>query len=424
MKFIRTFPQMFRLATRQQQNGRDRAGRSGNGGSNSMRRVTFVITSMPVGGAETLLVNLMRRFDSRRIQPDIVCLKEPGPLGDEIAKEFPIVSNLIGGKCDVRVLWRLIAHFRDRRSDVVITVGAGDKMFWGRMAAWIAGVPGIASALHSTGWPDGVGRLNRLLDPITDAYIAVADSHGEFLRDFEHFPANKVVVVRNGVDCQRFGGDQFEPEQIRDDVRRELGVSPTTPLVGIVAALRSEKNHSMFVAAAKLVLAAQPDTHYLIIGEGPERATIEAAAKQHGIADRIHLLGNRSDTPRLLTALDVFALSSLNEASPVSILEALACSVPVVATDVGSVAETVRPGQTGCLVESEDTNAMADAIIDLLADGEKRKRFGNTGRQWVARSGSLDAMVLGYTELIERLSTNPPRRTKLSVERLEVATKG
>jgi hypothetical protein len=154
-------------------------------------RCQFLITSMPVGGAETLLVNLLRRLDPTRIAPEVVCLKSPGPLGESIADEFPFHSGLTRGKLDPFVLPRLVRLMRRRRVDAVVTVGAGDKMFWGRLAAWIAGVPVIASALHSTGWPDGVGRLNRLLTPLTDAFIAVADSHGEFLRDFERFPPRK-----------------------------------------------------------------------------------------------------------------------------------------------------------------------------------------------------------------------------------------
>ncbi len=137
-------------------------------------RTLFVITSMPVGGAEVLLDNLIRRFDRQRIAPELCCLKELGPLGEELAGEFPVHANLIGGKLDIAVLWRLVRLMRRRKIDAVVTVGAGDKMFWGRLAAKLAGVPVICSALHSTGWPDGVGRLNRWLTPITDGFIGVA----------------------------------------------------------------------------------------------------------------------------------------------------------------------------------------------------------------------------------------------------------
>lgn len=362
-------------------------------------RCVFVITSMPVGGAETLLVNMMRKMDPARITPEVVCLKEPGPLGQQIAGEFPVHSDLIRGKFDLRVLGKLVKLLHRRRADMVVTVGAGDKMFWGRLAAHIAGVPVIASALHSTGWPDGVGKLNRTLTRITDAFIGVADSHGKFLQEFEKFPADKVHVIRNGVDCERFAPNA----EARADVRRELGVAPETPLVGIVAALRSEKNHAMLVRAAAMMRNQHPDARWLIIGDGPERGLIETTAAELAIADRIVLLGTRHDTPRLVSALDVFTLCSLNEASPVSILEALACEVPVVATDVGSIGESIIDGKTGYLIASQDVDAMADSVSKLLADPSARRSMGRAGRDLVQATGSLESMVEGYTRLGQEL---------------------
>ena len=358
-------------------------------------RCLFVITSMPVGGAETLLVNMIRRMNRQGFSPEVACLKEAGPLGEQIADEFPVHAHLLHGKWDLRVLPRLTRLMSARRIDAVITVGAGDKMFWGRLAAWIAGVPVIASALHSTGWPDGVGRLNRWLTPITDAFIAVADSHGQFLREFERFPNRKVRVIRNGVDVSRF---HVDPEAEKD-VRQEFGLSVDVPLIGIVAALRSEKNHAMLVRAAAALRQTHPSAHWLVIGDGPERAAIEGLAEELGVRDRVHMLGTRYDTPRLLAALDVFTLCSLNEASPVSILEALACGVPVVATDVGSVSESVVEGETGLLVPSEDDQAYVAALGRMLDDPSSRAVMGAAGRDLVVRSGSLESMVSGYENL-------------------------
>lgn len=374
----------------------------------------FVITSMPVGGAETLLVNLMRRMDPGVVRPEVICLKESGPLGIEIADEFPVHSDLIGGKYDITVLPRLARLMRKRKADAVITVGAGDNMFWGRLAAKMVGVPVIGSALHSTGWPDGVGRLNRMLTRITDAFIGVADSHGEFLRTFEKFPADKVHVIRNGIDC-----DRFHPSaecRTSPNVREELGLAPETPLIGIVAALRSEKNHSMLIQAAAKLRQKHPDLHTLIIGEGPERATIEPLIQEWGLTDRVHLLGNRGDTPRLLAAMNVFTLCSLNEASPVSILEALACETPVVATDVGSISETVLPGQTGELVPSEDVQSFVAAIDTLLNDAESRSQLGRNGRELVQATGSLQSMVDGYQTLVHQIFAENSGAKKRSVE--------
>jgi glycosyltransferase involved in cell wall biosynthesis len=369
-------------------------------------RVLFVQTSMPVGGAETLLVNLVRRLDPKRFAPEVVCLKEPGPLGELLAEEgYPVHLGLLAGKFDLRVLPRLVALLRRRRIDAVVTVGAGDKMFWGRLAARLAGVPVVASALHSTGWPDGVGRLNRLLTPLTDAFIAVAEPHGRFLVEFERFPKRKVRVIPNGVDT-----DRFAPAPHASAVREELGVGPTTPLVGILAALRPEKNHELFVRAAARVRQVFPEALFVVVGEGPERGTIERIGDELGLYDpakpasgSLRLLGNRSDVPAVLAALDVLTLTSHNEANPVSILEAMSCGIPVVATDVGSVAESVVEGQTGYLVAAGDEAALAERVVGLVSDQLLAKGLGAAGRRRVLERSSLEVMVGGYERLLTEL---------------------
>lgn len=358
-------------------------------------RVMFLVTSMPVGGAETLLVNLIRRLDRERFVPEVCCLKDRGPLGDVLAGEIPVHSGLLGGKYDVRILRRLSRLFVQRRIDAAITVGAGDKMFWGRLAAWRARVPVIASALHSTGWPDGIGRLNRLLTPITDAFIGVAAPHGRHLVEVEGFPTAKVHVIPNGVDT-----DRFRPQPPDATLRTTLGLGPTDRAVVIVAALRPEKNHEMLLEAIARVRQTRPEVKLLVVGEGPERANIDRRAAELGISDAVRMLGNRSDVPAVLATADVFALSSRMEANPVSILEALACEIPVVAPRVGSIPETVRDGETGYLVEPGDASAMADRILDLLRDDEARRAMGAAGRSLVVAHGSLDAMVQGYQRLI------------------------
>ena len=211
-------------------------------------RVLFTITSMPVGGAETLLVELIRRLDRSRFLPELCCMKELGPLGEALVAEVPAHHGLLRRKFDVTVLWRLAALMRRRRIDAVVTVGAGDKMFWGRLAAHLAGVPVIASALHSTGWPDRVQFANRLLAPITDAFIAVAEPHGRYLAAHEGCTAAKIRVIPNGVDVER-----FRPRPRNEALCRQLGLPPDAPVVGIVAALRPEKNHALFLRAAARV---------------------------------------------------------------------------------------------------------------------------------------------------------------------------
>ena len=360
-------------------------------------RVMFLTTSMPVGGAETLLVSLVRGLDRSRFSPEIACLKERGPLGEQLAAEIPVYCRLLRHKFDLRILLRLWRLLRSRQIDAVVTVGAGDKMFWGRLAARLAGVPVVVSALHSTGWPDSIGRLNRLLTPLTDGFVGVADAHAEHLVEHERFPRAKVHTIYNGVDT-----DLFAP---RDGLasRYELGLPPFAPVVGILAALRSEKNHELFLKGAAAIHAALPDSHFLIIGDGPERDKIERLAATLGISEQIHLLGSRSDVPVLLSAIDVLALTSHNEASPVSVLESLSCGVPVVSAKVGSVPETVVHGETGLLFAAGDLEGYISATLEVLNDPSLREQMGSNGRQLVVETRSHTAMIRGYESLLTRL---------------------
>ncbi|MDC0934732.1 glycosyltransferase [Pirellulales bacterium] len=368
--------------------------------------VQFVVTSMPVGGAETLLLNLIRKMDRRRFAPELICLKEPGPLGTELSAEIPVHSQFIGGKYDMRVWWRLWRLMRRQRPAAVITVAAGDNMFWGRLAAWAARVPVIASALHSTGWPDGVGRLNRMLTPLTDAFIGVADAHAEFLVEFERFPQHKVHTIHNGVDVEGFA------PRASASVRERLGIAASAPVVGIVAALRPEKNHALFLEGAQQILRKRGDGKFLIIGDGPEREGLETLAQQLGVAEAVQFLGNRSDVAELLGAFDVLALTSHNEANPVSILEALSSGCPVVASNVGSVSETVVPDETGLLFPKGDVAAYAAAVEQLLASPETCRRLGAEGRRRVVEHWSLEAMTRGYEMLIDEVYAEKTRQPR------------
>lgn len=269
-------------------------------------------------------------------------------------------------------------------------------MFWGRLAAKLARVPVICSALHSTGWPDGVGRLNRWLTPLTDGFIAVAQPHAEYLAQHERFPAERVFTIPNGVDINRFRPNHAQ----RAWLRSELGIADDAQVVGIVAALRPEKNHAQFIKAAREVLRHYPNTHFVIVGEGSERQSIEANLADCRHRSRFHLLGNRSDTERILAGLDLFCLTSRNEANPVSILEALSCCVPVIAPNVGSISETVIDGKTGILTKPLRWEETANAMTSVLQDPLRAARLGRAGRVLVRDYWSLQSMVQGYETLI------------------------
>jgi glycosyltransferase involved in cell wall biosynthesis len=361
-------------------------------------RALFVTTSLDVGGMETLLVNMVRRFDRTRLLPELCCLKQLGALGEELAREIPTFSHVLRHKRDAGVVGRLARLLRERQIDAVVTVGTGgDKMFWGRLAACRAGVPVILSALHSTGLPDRVERVNRLLAPWTDGFIAVAEAHGRYIAEHEGCPAGKVFVVPNGVDVARFA-----PRPANEQLRGALGLAPSAPVAGIVAALRPEKQHELFLRVAARVRQEVTDAQFLVIGDGPRRSMLEEQARQLGVNGAVRFLGTRSDVPELVALLDVLVLTSRMEANPVSILEAMAMGKPVVAPAVGSIPESGLDGQTGYLARPKDEGHLAERVGQLLTDPALAARLGRAARAKAVAGHSLEAMVAGYERLIEQ----------------------
>jgi glycosyltransferase involved in cell wall biosynthesis len=305
---------------------------------------------------------------------------------------------LLAAKFDVRVLWKLTRLLRRGRFDAIVTVGAGDRMFWGRLAAGLARTPVVISALHSTGWPDVVGRLNRMLTPLSSAFVGCAEPHATYLREVERFPAERVHWIPNGVDTAR-----FQPGSNNEKLLVELGIPPRKKIVGLVAQLRPEKNHELFLETAAMVLRSEPQTQFVLVGHGPRRDDLEALAVRLGIAKNVHFLGARRDVPEILKLFDVFCLTSKIEANPVSILEAQATGVPVVATRVGSIPQTVIPGETGYLAESGNAADLCTQLLRLLQDEPHRQQVGAQARANVIRHWSLERMTSGYEDLIERL---------------------
>ncbi len=358
-------------------------------------RVMFIATSLPVGGAERLLAELVHRLDRQRFLPELCCLKYFDRLGESLAAEIPAFTGLLARKYDVSVLWRLKRLLRQRRIDAVVTVGSGDKMFWGRLAGRLAGVPVICSALHSTGLPDHVELPNRLLAPWTDAFIAVAESHGCYLAAKEGCPADKIHVIPNGVDA-----DRFHPRWPDGRLRQEFDLGPDAPVAGIVAALRPEKNHEMFLHVAALVQTAMPAARFLIVGDGPERARLESLAGSLGIGQSVRFAGTRGDIPEVLSLMDVVLLTSRMEACPICLLEAMAVEKPVVATRVGSVPDLVASGRNGYLLAAGDACGMAARVLELLSDRDRAATLGRAGREFVLAHGSVARMVEGYQDLI------------------------
>jgi glycosyltransferase involved in cell wall biosynthesis len=189
----------------------------------------------------------------------------------------------------------------------------------------------------------------------------------------------RFLVVPVGLDLERLASPGCTP----GGLRRELGVGPAMPLVGIVARLVPIKAHEVFLEAARRLSDRFEDIRFVVVGDGERRGELERMRDAMGLARRVVFLGWRSDLDGIYTDLDVVALTSRNEGSPVALIEAMAAGRAVVSTDVGGVADVVQDGATGCLVASGDAGALASTIERLCRDAGERGRLGDAARRHV-----------------------------------------
>jgi glycosyltransferase involved in cell wall biosynthesis len=369
----------------------------------------YVIPDLGVGGAERHVTTLMPNLDRARFAAAVVCVGAEGALFGELIRTGTKATALHRSRRQaLRAVADLVGEMRSFAPDVVITRGYSAEVL-GRIAATVARVPHNVVWVHNhgDGTPRGAVRriVDRVLDRVTTAYFGVAQAQAQYMVDELHCPPEKIHIIYNGVDP-----DRFDPTDDRRAVA-EFGIGSSDRVVGIVAALRPEKDHSTFLRAARLTVDRVPTAKFLIVGEGPMRAEIERHVEVLGLGDRVTLTGCRSDVPAVLRALDVVVLSSYSvECFPMALLEAMAAGRPAVCTAVGGVPELVDEGVTGFLVPARDPSALADRLVGLLTDDELARRMGKAARVRVEEKfslrGSAEAAERALAELVA-LPTSP-----------------
>lgn len=375
-------------------------------------RILFVASSLPVGGAERQIQTLAENLAPDRFVSTFCCAKAPGVIGEELmAAGFTVHSRLIRRRYDLSLIFKLRRLIEREAIDLVYARDELNVIVCGALAAALSGIPVVISE-HSTIRPHRRRRIalvRRLLLPVIDRVIAVAEAHKEYLVRYEGLDPGKIQVIYNGVDPDRF---EVVPST---SLREELDMPRHAPTAGIVAVLRPEKAHDVFLEAAYLVNQALPSTYFLIVGDGPERERLERLADGLGMGSRVRFCGHRSDIPQILAELDVVVLSSdaRRETFPMALLEAMAAGKPVVATRVGSIPEMVLDGITGYLVPLRSPADLAVRLRRLLEDAELRARMGARGRERVKRRFIAERMVRETEGLIEDVIRSRTKKGRL-----------
>lgn len=378
-------------------------------------KVMNIVARLNVGGP-AIHVSLVTQHLNAPINPryesvlvaGTVGLKE-GDMGYYAAERgvTPIIIPSLGRELhpvrDLVTLVALVRLIRQHRPDIVNTHTA-KAGFVGRLAARLAGVPVVVHTFHGHVFHGYFSPaktrvfiwLERLAARLANRIIVLTDGQRDELADtYRIARREKFVVMPLGLELESL----LARPRKTGDVRRLWDIPPDAPLVTIVGRLVPVKNHALFLRAAKLVWDKLPQAHFLIVGDGELRADLEAQAAALGLPQVVHFAGWQREVAPYYADSDVLVISSVNEGTPLTVIEALACGTPVVATAVGGLPDLLHHGELGALAPSEDAEALAAAIISTLGTPPEGDRLRQAARQHysIARlAADLDAL---YTSL-------------------------
>jgi glycosyltransferase involved in cell wall biosynthesis len=353
-------------------------------------RVVEVLATGTNGGAQEHVVGLVNRLDRSRFDVSVVALS-PGSTVRKLTRSgFDVL--VLDEPDDAIAVGALAAHLVDVRPDILHNHMYRAELVGTRAAIGLAEVghrrPYVVSTVHSSRVRSEEDReMLRVLTPHMDQLIAVS-AMIEAKLEQEGRTGAPVRRIYNGVDLSRY--DHTEP---CCTLAEEYGMEPGSQIVGVVARLEPEKGHPTLLEAWPAVLRSVPDAYLLIVGEGSRREALEALARELRIAHRVVFTGRRDDVPSVTAALDVAVLPSYREAQGLSILEALALSRPVVASNVGGIPEMITDGVNGLLVPPHDPDALAAAIVRLLRDHPLADTLGRAGHDMVHDRFAIELMV-------------------------------
>lgn len=370
------------------------------------RKVFFLLDSLNVGGTETQAVELATRLDSDRYDVTLGCLRARGPLLEKLAGTTVSVREFYpkGGFDSVHGMYQMfrLAIFLRRGGFQIVHTHDLYANLLGIPAAVIARVPVIISSQRDLAHLDLYKTRRRVwlrrLQNLSTAVLTNANAVRDAVLAENHFAPQKVRVIHNGVDMERFSHES------RDRAWLAPG-GPNERWIVLVGNMHSDvKGHPWLIGAAGAVTREFPETRFVLVGDGAERKNFERQVAELGLERNFSFLGRRDDVPRVLGCCDIAVLPSKAEGLPNAVLEYLAAGLPTVASRVGGNAEIVQDNKNGLLVPPEDSSALAEMLLRLLRDSGLAASLGKSGREYVASEFSFQRMIQNtdqlYTELL------------------------
>ena len=362
-------------------------------------RVLHLLSSTGVHGAETMAIELVRQLADLGVDVHLMAFDNGDGSANEIVQEvdrqgIAAILNPCRGPLDRGAYWRLRDYVRQHRINVIHSHKYKTTFY--AIAGRLMGRYRLVTTYHNWLCDSRSLRFYAWLDKslawVNDVAIAVSRPVAQEL--LQHMPASKVRQLGNGIDLSR-----FDSTRSRAEARRMLGLPSDSNVIGFVGRLSAEKGLRYLLDALPLIEQAVPRLKVLIAGDGPERRWLADEIRARGLAETVHLLGNRKDTPDIYAAMNVFVLPSILEAFPMVLLEAMACQRPVVATDVGEVTRIVSDDHTGRIVPPGQSQALANALVDLLSHPEILTEMGAAAQLHARKNFSSRAVADQYRRI-------------------------
>lgn len=362
-------------------------------------KILHVIDSLGIGGMERVVIDVANGLDAEKFEQAVCCLSRRGEAADQLRGDVRCFDLGKGDRADRWMPLKLARLIRSERPDIV------HSQSWSGVDTALAMLfaPGVklVHSEHGRNFHDLHGQslarrmARRWLYQRAKAVFAISGEVREFYCRQTNFPVERMQVIPNGVDARRID------EADGNGIREELGIVADDFVIGTVARLDQNKDTMTLARAFAELAKARPEAKLklLIVGDGDQRNRLEQFVTSAALNQSVIFAGLRRDVPRLLKAMNVFALSSLSEGMPITLLEAMAARLPVVATAVGALPELVEEGATGFLVPVVDAKAMAKLLERFVVDCQLAKTFGEAARRKVESELSLDRMLGRYAEL-------------------------
>ena len=356
-------------------------------------RILFVVRSLHVGGMEQMVIQLATGLDPARYDVKFCTIEDAGQLADRLTEkgiELVALNKPAGLKLGFALRLRKIINAW--QPDIIHTHNETGH-FYAALASVGRRKSRLIHTKHGRDNPENKKAVarHRLSSRLSDVIVAVSDDVAKVCEEVEKVPAHKLRTIVNGIDLESY---------LKID---RQGGNPQPIVFGHVGRLSEVKNQKLMIDAFAQVCREIPDCRLVIAGDGPLRNELEDQASGLGVSDQVSFLGYRSDIASVLSDFDVFLLSSVSEGTPLVVIEAMAAGLPVVATNVGGLAQMLKDQQCGFLTPSGDAQALAGRMIELAANHEMRLRFGERARQIAAARYNLRRMIDEYCDIYDAL---------------------